>query len=91
MCFDRSFPAGEIAIEGADRESLLAGLRARGHRDVHPLEAPEALPGMIAELAKPGDLVVCLGAGSISAWANALPEQLAELSLQSREAAEAGR
>ena len=85
------FPAGEIAIEGADRDSLLAGLRARGHRDVHPLEAPEALPGMIAERAKPGDLVVCLGAGTISAWANALPEELARLSPPPAETAEAGR
>ncbi len=85
------FPAGEIAIEGADRDSLLAGLRARGHRDVHPLETAEALPSMIAEMAKSGDLVVCLGAGNISAWANALPDQLAELSPPSREAAEAGR
>ncbi|MDO9128033.1 MAG: UDP-N-acetylmuramate--L-alanine ligase, partial [Parvibaculum sp.] len=29
--------------------------------------------------AQPGDLVVCLGAGSITYWANALPDDLAKL------------
>ncbi len=86
------FPAGEIAIEGADRDSLMAGLRARGHRDVHALEGPDALPGMIADMAEPGDLVVCLGAGNITAWANALPAQLEELAPSPKAGtAEAGR
>ena len=86
------FPAGEIAIEGADRDSLMAGLRARGHRDVHALAGPEALPGMIVEMAEPGDLVVCLGAGNITAWANALPAQLEELAPSPKAGtAEAGR
>ncbi len=86
------FPAGEIAIEGADRDSLMAGLRARGHRDVHALEGADALPGMIAEMAQPGDLVVCLGAGNITAWANALPAQLEELAPSPKAGtAEAGR
>jgi UDP-N-acetylmuramate--alanine ligase len=47
------------------------------------LESPEALPGLIAEVAKPGDLVVCLGAGSITYWANALAEDLAKLDKKS--------
>jgi UDP-N-acetylmuramate--alanine ligase len=34
---------------------------------------------MVRDIAKPGDLVVCLGAGSISQWAYALPDQLAKL------------
>jgi UDP-N-acetylmuramate--alanine ligase len=44
-----------------------------------PLEAPEALPGLIAKVAKPGDLVVCLGAGSITYWANDLAANLEAL------------
>jgi UDP-N-acetylmuramate--alanine ligase len=28
-------------------------------------------------MAKPGDYVVCLGAGSITSWAQALPQELA--------------
>jgi UDP-N-acetylmuramate--alanine ligase len=34
------------------------------------------LARLVREQARPGDIVVCLGAGSISAWANALPERL---------------
>ncbi|MBT4490393.1 MAG: hypothetical protein HOM07_19950, partial [Rhodospirillaceae bacterium] len=37
------------------------------------------LPAVIAGEAVSGDMVVCLGAGTITAWANALPEQLAPL------------
>ena len=46
------------------------------HRDVRPLDGPEQLPDLVAEIAQSGDLVVCLGAGNITAWANALPAQL---------------
>jgi UDP-N-acetylmuramate--alanine ligase len=79
------YPAGEAPIEGADRDALVAGLRARGHRDARPLDGPEALAPLLRELARAGDVVVCLGAGSITAWANALPRELAALS--GREAA----
>jgi UDP-N-acetylmuramate--alanine ligase len=34
---------------------------------------------MIREIARPGDMVVCLGAGSITSWANSLPADLAAL------------
>ncbi|MGQ7793544.1 UDP-N-acetylmuramate--L-alanine ligase [Faunimonas sp. B44] len=71
------YSAGEAPIEGADRDSLVEGLRAGGHRDVRPLAGEEALAPMVAGLARPGDMVVCLGAGSISRWANALPQALA--------------
>jgi UDP-N-acetylmuramate--alanine ligase len=43
------------------------------------LSGPEALAGTVAGIARPGDYVVCLGAGSISAWAYALPGQLEKL------------
>jgi UDP-N-acetylmuramate--alanine ligase len=71
------YPAGEAPIPGADRDSLVQGLRAHGHRQAMPLEAPEKLAGLIKGLAKPGDYVVCLGAGSITQWAYALPAELA--------------
>ncbi|WP_417804480.1 UDP-N-acetylmuramate--L-alanine ligase [Thalassospira lucentensis] len=73
------FEAGETPIEGASRDALVEGLRNRGHRHVSALEGPEKLAEMIAEQAEAGDLVVCLGAGSISTWANALPAQLKAL------------
>jgi UDP-N-acetylmuramate--alanine ligase len=71
------YPAGETPIPGVDRDALVDGLRARGHRDVIALAGPQALAGIVADLAKPGDFVVCVGAGSITAWANALPAELA--------------
>jgi UDP-N-acetylmuramate--alanine ligase len=71
------YPAGEAPIEGADRDSLVTALRARGHRQVIPLDGPQDLAGIVRGLAKPGDTVVCLGAGSITQWAYALPEELA--------------
>ncbi|MBL8690798.1 MAG: UDP-N-acetylmuramate--L-alanine ligase [Rhodospirillaceae bacterium] len=73
------YAAGEQPIEGATRDALVAGLQQRGHRNVVPLSSPEALAGIVNGLIKPGDMVVCLGAGSITTWANALPAQLAAL------------
>ena len=71
------YPAGEAPIQGADRDSLVAGLRAHGHRQAIPLPGPENLAAMLKDLANPGDYVVCLGAGSITQWAYALPGELA--------------
>ncbi|WP_420405975.1 UDP-N-acetylmuramate--L-alanine ligase [Nisaea sp.] len=73
------YAAGEDPIEGADRDSLIAGLRARGHRHVYALDAPSGLADIVAEIARPGDMVVCLGAGSITNWAQALPDELEPL------------
>jgi UDP-N-acetylmuramate--alanine ligase len=73
------YAAGEAPIEGASRDALVTGLQLRGHRNVLALSAPEALPALVNGLVKPGDMVVCLGAGSITQWANALPDQLAVL------------
>ncbi len=80
--------AGEEPIEGVNRDTLAAGLLHHGHRDVEILENPDALAGAIDRLARPGDLVVCLGAGSITQWANALPAQLSKLRPGLREVAE---
>jgi UDP-N-acetylmuramate--alanine ligase len=78
------YPAGESPIEGYGRDNLIDGLRRHGHRAVNALDSLKDLPTMIADTANPGDLVVFLGAGNITAWANALPEQLsAELSARS--------
>ena len=71
------YAAGEPPIEGISRDSLVEGLRAHGHRNVVALSNPAALAGQVRALARPGDLVVCLGAGSITQWAHALPADLA--------------
>ncbi|ALV28100.1 UDP-N-acetylmuramate--alanine ligase [Pannonibacter phragmitetus] len=73
------YAAGEQPIAGIDRDSLVSNLKTHGHRSAIALEGPEALAGVIADLAKPGDYVVCLGAGNITQWAHALPGQLEAL------------
>ncbi len=73
------YAAGETPIEGYDRDALVQGLRARGHRHVVPLAAPEALAETVASVAGPGDVVVCLGAGTVTQWAYALPRELEAL------------
>ena len=73
------YPAGEEPIEGVNRDALVEGLRAGGHRDARPLASEADLAALISELARPDDLVICLGAGSITHWANSLPDQLNEL------------
>jgi len=78
------YAAGEQPIEGVDKDALVEGLRARGHRSVVPLPGPDSLAEMIHAMARSGDYVVCLGAGSITNWAHALPGQLAELQSRAR-------
>ena len=73
------YPAGESPIEGADRDHLVAAMRARGHRQVIPLEGADKLAGIVKGLAKSGDYVVLLGAGNITQWAYALPGELKAL------------
>ncbi len=73
------YPAGEAPIPGIDRDHFVLGLRAHGHREVTPLQEPSDLAGVIKGLAGRGDLVVCLGAGSITQWAYALPGELKAL------------
>ena len=74
------YSAGEAPIEGATHNHLAQGLHDRGHRAVYKIDTPEQLAPLIKGLVSPGDIVVCLGAGTISQWAYALPGQLAELS-----------
>jgi UDP-N-acetylmuramate--alanine ligase len=70
------YSAGEAPIEGVSRDTLVGGLIAHGHRRALALAGEEALADFARAECRPGDLLVCLGAGSISAWANALPERL---------------
>ena len=71
------YTAGEAPIEGATHDALVDGVRARGHRSVHKIDGPEQLAPMVRGLVKPGDIVICMGAGTITQWAYALPGQLA--------------
>jgi UDP-N-acetylmuramate--alanine ligase len=71
------YAAGEQPIPGISRDALVGGLRGHGHRAVRAIEDEAGLAELVRAEARPGDMVVCLGAGTISAWTNALPAVLA--------------
>ncbi|TXL73556.1 UDP-N-acetylmuramate--L-alanine ligase [Vineibacter terrae] len=73
------YPAGEAPIAGVDKEMLIGAIQQAGHAHVMPLAAPGELPELLWTVARPGDVVICLGAGSISGWAYALPDQIRQL------------
>ncbi|WP_299965316.1 UDP-N-acetylmuramate--L-alanine ligase [uncultured Roseobacter sp.] len=70
------YAAGEDPIEGASRDDLVAGLIRHGHRHARAVVGEDDLERLVREQSRPGDMVVCLGAGTISAWANGLPARL---------------
>tara|TARA_R110002012_G_scaffold20656_4_gene73030 strand:- start:2189 stop:3604 length:1416 start_codon:yes stop_codon:yes gene_type:complete len=70
------YAAGEDPIEGASRDDLVAGLIRHGHRHARAVQSEGDLARLVREQAGPGDMVVCLGAGTISTWANGLPAAL---------------
>jgi len=72
------YAAGEAAIDGVDKAALVAGIAEHGHRDARALDSLDDLPRLVAELAEPGDYVLCLGAGDITKHANELSKRLAE-------------
>ncbi len=70
------YAAGEDPIPGASRDDLVAGLIAHGHRHARAVIDESDLARLFREQTRPGDIFVCLGAGTISAWANNLPGKL---------------
>ena len=72
------FEAGEAPIAGITHEKFAAALKKHGHKHVHTIEGEKDLAPLLAKITRNKDMVVCLGAGSITAWANALPEKMAE-------------
>jgi len=73
------YSAGEDPVPGAGRDDLVAGLRRHGHRHAVALDDEDDLERLVRAEARPGDMVVCLGAGTITAWANGLPDRLARV------------
>ena len=71
------YPAGEQPIEGVDSAHLVEGMRASGHRSAHEIAGPDELAAELAGQIRPGDYVVCLGAGDITKWAAGLADSIA--------------
>ncbi len=73
------YAAGETPVDGADHYALAEKMRAYGHRRVMVIERDEELAPLLAPMVQSGDYVVCMGAGDITRWAYALPDQLEAL------------
>lgn len=74
------YAAGEQAIEGLTAERLVEKIKKdKAHPMVSFIDSHEDILGIIADQATFGDIIVMMGAGSISTWANNLPEQFASL------------
>ncbi len=72
------YAAGETPIDGVDAEALVTGLKARGHRDAHVIGGADELAEAMARIVRPGDMIVCLGAGDITKWAAGLAGAIGE-------------
>ena len=81
------YRAGDEPIVGCEKEDLVAGMIQAGHKHAMVLKSPDDLPALIQHHAKSGDLVIVLGAGTSTQWANALPALLAALGTNASSAA----
>jgi len=72
------YSAGQKPIDGISQDLLIAGI-SKNHKNVVKLNHENDLPKLIKELARPGDLVLCTGAGTVTNWANNLPGELMKL------------
>ncbi|MEL6748571.1 MAG: cyanophycin synthetase, partial [Pseudomonadota bacterium] len=70
------FAAGEELIPGADHRALVEGIRRNGKNDAIAVESPADLGPILARFAQPGDVVLGLGAGTVTEWSHALPHEL---------------
>ncbi len=66
------YAAGEQPIENVDADALASGLKGAGHRFVMTTDGPDSLAHQLAQIVRPDDMVICLGAGDITKWAAGL-------------------
>jgi len=71
------YEAGEKPIENINGPALVTGLMSHGHRNAQSI-TKDTLASTLKPNLKPGDLIVCLGAGDITYWAAGLAEALEE-------------
>ncbi|VAW15653.1 UDP-N-acetylmuramate--L-alanine ligase, partial [hydrothermal vent metagenome] len=75
------YEAGEAPIEGFDADTLVEAMAARGHRSASVISGPGEIAPALAGLAGEGDVVVFLGAGTVTNWAAAAQGELEALDL----------
>jgi UDP-N-acetylmuramate--alanine ligase len=78
------YAAGEPPIAGADGKALCRAIRSRGRVEPVLLKSLDELPQALADVARDGDVVLTMGAGSIGAAAQELPGALALITADGR-------
>ncbi len=66
------YPAGEEAIPGADGRSLTRSIRQRGQVEPVFAESIDAVPGLLRDIVRDGDVVITQGAGNVARLAQEL-------------------
>jgi UDP-N-acetylmuramate--alanine ligase len=70
------YAASEAAIEGVNAKALVEKIRSFGHRSANYVATMDEGVAAIASAAAPGDLIITLGAGSVSQAAEKILEKL---------------
>jgi len=70
------YPAGEEPLKGFESTDLKNGLLKYGHKNVSYIESKKALIRETLKIISPHDIIICLGAGSITKIANTLEKEL---------------
>jgi UDP-N-acetylmuramate--alanine ligase len=73
------YSAGQAPIEGAKQDDLVLGIKKAGHQNVIKLNSDKDLAQIVKPLISAGDIVFCVGAGTVTYWASALEQQLKSL------------
>jgi UDP-N-acetylmuramate--alanine ligase len=71
------YSAGEQPLRGIDQHYMAEGIRKTGHPSAIAIDSVRELPAAIRRMVRPNDTVICLGAGTSTEWAHALPDWLA--------------
>ncbi|HEY8248533.1 MAG TPA: UDP-N-acetylmuramate--L-alanine ligase [Hyphomicrobium sp.] len=71
------YSAGEQPIQGIDQHYMAEGIRSAGHPAAMAVDSVRDLAPLLRRHVRAGDMVVCLGAGTSTEWAHALPDWLA--------------
>jgi UDP-N-acetylmuramate--alanine ligase len=79
------YAAGETPIPGADGKAICRAVRSHGRVEPVFIEKIEELPRALIQIARDGDVIVTMGAGSIGSAAPELPAALAALSAERRQ------
>ncbi len=79
------YAAGEAPIAGADGKAICRAVRSHGRVEPVFVEKIDELPRALIQIARDGDVIVTMGAGSIGSLAPELPAALTTLSAERRQ------